>query len=67
MRHRHKCDACDCVWEHDPVGFSLSDNERQHQCPQCGVEQYVKYHGRTPPAFIDGRQAVSAPVAVGSS
>lgn len=46
--HKHKCDSCKCVWEHED---DCSGVNRAHECPQCGAEQYAKYLGYDAPGF----------------
>lgn len=43
--HRHRCDVCGLVWEHDGNAGGL---DWAHRCPECGIEQYNRYHGNQP-------------------
>jgi len=44
--HKHKCDACDFVWEHD--GDDLDNREAEHRCPGCGREQFSRHYDDEP-------------------
>ena len=44
--HRHKCRACGHVWEH---GNSCFNQDKEHQCPKCNREEWVKYFGHDAP------------------
>lgn len=40
--HRHKCDECGNIWEHDD---SCGGDDNAHKCPRCQKEQFVRYWG----------------------
>lgn len=50
--HRHKCEECDTVWEHDVTCFN---NAEAHACPKCGLQQWAPYHGDLPATFFGPR------------
>ncbi len=44
--HRHKCEDCNCIWEHPDA---MSGNTEAHACPGCGKDERYKYTGRHAP------------------
>lgn len=44
--HRHKCDNCSHVWEHDD---SCKGKTNLHTCPDCKEEEWSQYFGPEPP------------------
>lgn len=57
MLHKHKCDDCGVVWEHDAL--CLADHTAAHKCPKCGKEQRTKYSGKDPATVKhDGKQTI---------
>jgi hypothetical protein len=40
--HRHKCEQCGFVWEHETTG--CINNTKAHTC-RCGAEQWEWYKG----------------------
>jgi hypothetical protein len=55
-RHRHQCERCLTVWEHDTVLFA---RRGVHVCPNpdcrfdTGERRWPKYSGPLPPAYHD--------------
>jgi rubrerythrin len=41
-RHRHKCNKCKIVWEHDE---SCWGSDTVHMCPGCGELKFLRYKG----------------------
>lgn len=46
-RHRHQCEGCDFIWEHNDS--PLMGRAEDHVCPRCGRERWWKYYGADPP------------------
>lgn len=40
--HKHKCEDCATIWEHEGPTDKTSAREyvKRHACPKCGAEQY---------------------------
>lgn len=49
-RHRHRCEHCFAIWEHDD---SARGNGAAHSCPLCKREEYGWYEGVAGPEFRD--------------
>lgn len=47
--HKHRCDECGCVWEHEMPQGGVG----AHDCPRCGVEICEKYYGPEPAEFTN--------------
>lgn len=48
--HKHQCEACECVWEHDE---GARWNDDAHACPKCGVSEKWHYYGPLPAEFTN--------------
>lgn len=46
--HKHKCDNCGHVWEHDGADIICGklDTTKAHTCEKCGEEQYTIFNAR---------------------
>ena len=47
-KHKHRCEHCATIWEHENICAALSSEvfEQSHSCPHCGkAKQYHKYQG----------------------
>src|SRR5947199_4298541 len=59
-KHRHQCDKCGFIWEHDDVAKT---NEPRHHCPNCGEQQGFRYFGDKPPSAPPAAESAPAPPA----
>jgi hypothetical protein len=46
-QHKHKCEVCNYVWEHneDCAFLSACIFDASHSCPKCNTEVVEKYFG----------------------
>jgi len=49
--HKHKCDECGCVWEHERPADG--EGKGAHNCPKCSVPQGMRYDGPEPAEFTN--------------
>lgn len=49
MFHKHECPRCGVVWEHPD---SCRYHEADHNCPDCGTNNVVRYKGPVEPTYV---------------
>lgn len=55
-KHKHKCERCGFIWEHDNEVAGEPDEIRHcaHTCPGCGeIEQTLIYQGSSAPECVN--------------